>query len=287
MGIALEWITSNLDIASVGHGRFWCDYLVYKEKIATYRRAPGKRGPAKCPDIVASDSSGLMYLIECKGTTTTSNYTTDQFNRSAFDQKTSVEFDDESKVAQRLASGVFIARHDSFEGSQLRIADPPPETREEEPVCLVEATTLQMSRALKADTITRSLLAAGFVPEALSLMPESTNQSWNPKVEGHDTFRANDVEWQGRIERFDLPVPLRINNREYRVATIRDGVSRGFLHRIRQLPPSDRNNDELLDSAQIRLQPVLEHDGAREVEELYGGVRHGDVAIRDITLSLE
>ena len=85
MEITLEWITSNFDIVSVGHGRFWCDYLVKKEKTATYRRPPGKRGPAKCPDIVAHDSAGLMYLTECKGTTTSSDYTTDQFKKSAFE----------------------------------------------------------------------------------------------------------------------------------------------------------------------------------------------------------
>lgn len=148
VGIALEWITSNLDIVSVGHGRFWCDYLVKKEKTATYRREPGKRGPAKCPDIVAFDSAGLMYLIECKGTTTGSDYTTDQFNASAFDQKISVEFDDEAKVAQRLATGVYIAKYNSSEGSRFRIADPPPRRREAEPVCLKPAIR-RLSRVLR------------------------------------------------------------------------------------------------------------------------------------------
>jgi hypothetical protein len=51
VGIAQEWTASNLDIVSVSHGRFWCDYVLKKEKTATYRREPGKRGPAKCPDI--------------------------------------------------------------------------------------------------------------------------------------------------------------------------------------------------------------------------------------------
>lgn len=156
---------------NVGHGRFWCDYLVKKEQTATYRREPGKRGPAKCPDIVAFDSAGLIYLVECKGTTTNSKYTKDQFKDSAFDQKISVEFDDESKVAQRLATGVYIAKYDSTEGSRLRIADPPPEGQEE-PVCFVQSTRLQMTRAVQADTIARGLLAAGFVPEA-SLMESS------------------------------------------------------------------------------------------------------------------
>ena len=287
VGIALEWITSNFDIASVGHGRFWCDYLVKKEKTATYRRPPGKRGPAKCPDIVAHDSAGLMYLIECKGTTTNSDYTTDQFKKAAFDQKISVEFDDESKVAQRLASGVFVARHDSSEGSRLRIADPPPEGRERKTACFVEATPLQMARALKADTISRGLLAAGFIPEALSLMPEASDRSWNPQVERYATFRLHDIEWQGRVERFDLPIPIRIEDREYRAATVRDGISTRFLRRMRQLPTSDRDNDALLDAAGIRLHPLHERDTARRAEGLYGGVRHGDVAIRDITLSSE
>ena len=175
----------------MGHGQFWCDYLVKKEKTATYRREPGKRGPAKCPDIVAFDSAGLMYLIECKGTTTGSDYTTgskkhlkplktrelgkakierrltaswrlrfswnfagrrpwvtDQFNASAFDQKISVEFDDEAKVAQRLATGVYIAKYNSSEGSRLRIADPPPRRREAEPVCLKPAIR-KLSRVLR------------------------------------------------------------------------------------------------------------------------------------------
>ena len=130
----------------MGHGRFWCDYLVKKEKTATYRREPGKRGSAKCPDIVAFDSAGLMYLIECKGTTTGSDYTTDQFNASAFDQKISVEFDDEAKVAQRLATGVHIAKYNSSEGSRLRIA--PPRQREAEPVCLKPAIR-KLSRVLR------------------------------------------------------------------------------------------------------------------------------------------
>ena len=132
----------------MGHGQFWCDYLVKKEKTATYRREPGKRGPAQCPDIVAFDSAGLMYLIECKGTTTGSDYTTDQFNASAFDQKISVEFDDEAKVAQRLATGVYIAKYNSSEGSRFRIADPPPRRREAEPVCLKPAIR-KLSRVLR------------------------------------------------------------------------------------------------------------------------------------------
>src|SRR5439155_16683960 len=93
-------------------------------------------------------------------------WVTDQFNASAFDQKISVEFDDEAKVAQRLATGVYIAKYNSSERSRLRIADPPPRRREAEPVCVVEATVPQMTRAIKADTIARGLLAAGLVPEA-------------------------------------------------------------------------------------------------------------------------
>ena len=57
VGITLEWITSNFDIASVGHGRFWCDYLVEKEKTATYRRPPGN---ADLPSALTSSPMTLQ-----------------------------------------------------------------------------------------------------------------------------------------------------------------------------------------------------------------------------------
>ena len=145
-----------------------------------------------------------MYLIECKGTTTNLHYTTDQFNASAFEQKISVEFDDEAKAAQRLATGVYIAKFDSSEASCLRIADPPPRGLEEQPVCVVEATVPQMTRAIKADTIARGLLATGFVPEARSLMPGNTDLDWNPRLEGRARFRVDDIEWRGHIDRFEV-----------------------------------------------------------------------------------
>lgn len=286
VGIALEWITSNLDIVSVGHGRFWCDYLVKKEKSATYRREPGKRGPAKCPDFVAFDSAGLMYLIECKGTTTNSDYTTDQFNASAFDQKINVEFDDEAKVGQRLATGVYIARYDSSEDSRLKIADPPPR-KQRERVCFVSATAPQMTRAIKADTIARGLLAAGFVPEARLLMPGNKDQRWNPRSESQEIFYAHDVEWQGRVERFELSIPLRIEDREYSVVTARDGVSTRILSTLRQLGGDDHGIDALIDGAQTQLRPSHHHTTAEGSEGLYASVQHGDLTIRDISLTPE
>jgi len=178
----------------------------------------------------------------------------------------------------------YIAKYDSSEGSHLRIADPPPRRQEREPVCVVEATVLQMTRAIKADTIARGLLAAGFVPEATSLMPGSTDRSWNPQMEGLDRFRVYGIEWQGRIERFDLPVPVRIEDREYRAATVREGVSTRFLRTMRRLPVGDRDTDALLDEAQTQIRPLHQEETAARVEGLYGGVRHGDVAIRDISL---
>jgi hypothetical protein len=183
-----------------------------------------------------------------------------------------------------LATGVYIAKFDSSEASCLRIADPPPRGLEEQPVCVVEATVPQMTRAIKADTIARGLLAAGFVPEARSLMPGNTDLNWNPRLEGRDRFRVDDIEWRGHIDRFELPIPVRIENREYRAATVRDGVSTRFLHTMRQLPAGDHATDALLDEAQTQMRPLHHEETAAAVGGLYGGVRHGDVAIRDISL---
>jgi hypothetical protein len=144
-----------------------------------------------------------------------------------------------------------------------------------------------MIRAIKADTIARGLLAAGFVPEAKSLMPGSTDLNWNPRLEGHDRFRVYDIEWQGRIDRFELPIPLFIGDREYRAVTVRDGVSTSLLGTMRGVPAGDRDTDSLLDEANTEMHPLNIEDTAANVEVLYGGIRHGDVAIRDISLSPE
>ena len=106
-------------------------------------------------------------------------------------------------------------------------------------------------------------------------------------MEGHDTFRVQDIEWQGRIERFDLPVSLVIADREYRAATVRDGVSTRFLRAMRQIPPSDRSTDAMIDEVRTQIRPLHQEETAARVEGLYRGIRHGDVAIRDITLSRE
>jgi hypothetical protein len=65
---------------------------------------------------------------------------------------------------------------------------------------------------------------------------------------------------------------------------VREGVSTRFLSAMRKLPAGDRDTDALLDEAYTQMYPLRYEETAASVEVPYGGVRHGDVAIRDISL---
>jgi hypothetical protein len=85
----------------------------------------------------------------------------------------------------------------------------------------------------------------------------------------------------------------------FRRETISEADAFRRLHekKIRQAAPStftgslairlragDRGNDALLDEAYTQMHPLRHEETVASVEVPYGGVRHGDVAIRDTSL---
>ena len=288
VGIAIQWLTRQFQFADVGHGRFYLNDLVEVQKVAEFQRKPGRRGPSKCPDLVAYDSAGLIYLIECKGTTTNREHTSIQFAQ-ARQQKVSVVFADETRVAQRLATGLFISKWNSDEVSTLRISDPPP--RFEEPkagkLCFVKKVPHKTLLApIKKETIFQGFLAAGLAEYIADLLPTIPGledygvrqiAETRPAVQTFGPGR----EWRGRISRFALSLPVRVGDRQYSACTMREGVSRQLLGRLGSHPTRTKL-ESVFEESDTSLRTQQRKVG--DFDAYSAEIRHGESFLTEITL---
>lgn len=162
MGVSMAWLWDTLDFDLVVDGIYFMRQ--HARTLGVTQRRLAKRGPNKTPDFVARDSKGRWHVIECKGTQSGVNYSTQQL-AGGVAQKHSLVFPP-NYTGQRLVCGLTIGLED-MGGSRLHVIDPPPD----EPVEILSSEIPQANDAATRGVMSKLLRMSGFenAAEAVAL----------------------------------------------------------------------------------------------------------------------
>lgn len=281
MGVALEWLSRTFSYSLLDHGASYLKRLE-QQGLAIFQGPARRRGPRKCPDFVGVDASGRLHLIECKG---------NQQGRRALlaqladgrGQKQNVSFPDEGVfVGQRLVVGLAIAPAWARWKTLLRVEDPPPE-REQEHYTVTAANVEVLSREVEIGALSRMLVLSGEAGLLARILPDELEDFSREDVADanptREHFTASDQEWVGRIDRMELPAPIRIGERVVRSFEIRHGVSPVLLESLSR-PRRREDLPGLLRGAS--LVPSETRQDARG--NGYAAIRWGNSFIADLSL---
>ncbi|MDZ5646983.1 hypothetical protein [Nitrospirillum sp. BR 11828] len=130
-GVALPitWLVDSLGVSEICDGAYFALNLAHRHSATV--KGGGKRGPAKRPDFVCKDASGLWHVVECKGTQGSEATRERQLYHQlpngtpngAKIQKSMITFNGPS-AGQRLGTGLLIGIEGSGKNSSLKIIDP-------------------------------------------------------------------------------------------------------------------------------------------------------------------
>ena len=114
---------------------FFVKLLKYHGLNCCSLKSSSKTGGDKSPDFLAVTKSGLIHVLECKGTQTSTAYMRKAM-KDGLDQKDSIKLQSKKIAGQRLVTGVFLPRTKNGHSDQTvcRIADPPVETEDNETI---------------------------------------------------------------------------------------------------------------------------------------------------------
>jgi hypothetical protein len=241
VGFSMHWLAQRLDLIAACDGRYFIENHLTSVG-GTYTGGTAKRGLGKSPDFVGLDKTGLLHVIECKGTQSSLGYRNSQLRDTARIQKTTIQLP-AHLAGEKLAAGIFIAG-ESGDATEMRIVDPDsPEkyvVRDQDPTVA--------RNAVVRGTLAKQLRSAGFPSFAAAVafprprpnldvpgeMREDktgvTNRRERAEAELREqkvrTFEADDHEFVGRRIRIDLPRPIRTKRGDYTVVEVRQGVER-------------------------------------------------------------
>lgn len=260
IGVPIRWLLDHLPIASIVDGRYFIQRMA--RTVGAYTVDPARRGPAKSPDFVARDTTGIWHVVECKGTQSGTAYRNRQLGNpnnpidGAVAQKRTITFP-QGYAGQRLACGLVLAALPNETSSSLKIIDP-----DEKPIIDIREDDMSLAvDTLGRGTAVRALRLAGFDATAVALasLPASTLGSEVREelssgglkedvttttdramdelrdAEDRTSFTVAGRGYCGRQAMLDLLTPLVLEDRTIRSALLRYGVDNNFL---RELAPT-------------------------------------------------
>jgi hypothetical protein len=258
VGFALQWLDQQFGYTQVAHGAAAMKYFRDELGIASYV-GNKKRGPQKCPDFFAIDPAGKVHVIECKGTQS-GGYTGTQLERGE-DQKKNVRFDDETMVAQRLVTGLFIAKETDAGNSTLTIVDPPADGERGHYLVRTD-NPAEVERGIQAAMLRNGAWLSGVYAVG----------------QDSDGFIAGDREWVGTVRTLRFERPLQHPAGASVVGCrLRNGIDRGIAGALRK---SVREVDLVQDIGLRRVRVEADLPNGGPVGH-YAAIRHGDALISD------
>lgn len=209
VGISLRWLSKELGYKYVLHAASAMQVL-QSAGIARFVQRK-KTGPFKCPDFLAFDMQNKIHLVECKGNTEKPAHIDEQFKRGE-QQKRNIRFANESLVAQRLLTGVAIARPQSVWESTLKIADPSAD-HELSHYYIQAKTASPIVHEVKKAIIARGLISAGALKTAHNLFPKETSTDASTVIDQRIVgFEARGERWEGLVFEMRFPVHVELHD---------------------------------------------------------------------------
>lgn len=235
VGMGLEVLCSHFPYVAQADG---ANFLRMAKQVGILENGPAivpKRGPQKTPDFVFLTAAGQLHFVECKGSQSGTSGLRKAMGRDAgAAQKRSIAFRKRSLettlVAQRLVTGLFIARHTAAQCSTVLVADPPADrpffvTREASEGMIVD----QIRRVHLA----RILLAAGMVRSAEAILDLGRHRrlrdDWPEGIRAavaSDRERARPLSggWIGSSVDLRFPAPIELGDTLFAGARVEYGV---------------------------------------------------------------
>ena len=243
MGFPMHWLLDRLQIGPVCDGRYFIEQV--SASIGAVAAKTAKRGPNKSPDFVAQDIAGAWHVIECKGTQSGRDYSKRQLGTvgppavGALAQKRTITFP-AGHTGQRLACGLTIGIQNGPEPSWLRVVDPSLDNEflvSEAELVYAEASSSAMSAPAGRHPSSRpgTGKAEQTRQEIIEEKATRAKDELRARTERRQ-FAAKGERYRGREVHFDLPAPVRIDEREVRSVRIRQGVNAKVLTELARRP---------------------------------------------------
>jgi hypothetical protein len=240
--------------------------LQYAHLLTQATPEPAKIGSGKSPDFVVLDNVGKWHVLECKGTQTTPRQSLNQLDR-ARQQKQAIEIDP-ALAGYSLAAGLYLASEDRNEQSRMMVHDPSDVSR----LIRLDDNNKAVNAARRV-TAARSLGLAGFTHLAEELnfvdtknealrklltvaeLRRGTQSPLERMAIAFDELQGDrlslEIDKQEYIGReFTTEVPLPHLAYEPRRVTVKHGVQRDYLEKLRSASPSTLFESIDADSAQ-------------------------------------
>ncbi len=255
MGFSVYWLWKRMSFSFICDGRYFVDRYARHFGAIGAARAPGKRGPTKCPDFVFWQPAGRFHVVECKGTQS------GQANRAkqtaaAQVQKTTITFP-AARQGERLACAMTISLVGEPAPSALHVADPdgkPVLSITQENVPFAEDIMCRglLSRVLSATGLpsTAAALAEPDVGAVIASRSKRLSEGEKERLLGLDrlrreraedelkqarpplVFSAGGTAFVGRERNYEVPVAVKAGRHEMRRVIVRQGVSRDALESL-------------------------------------------------------
>lgn len=262
MGVPVLWLCDKLALKSIVDGRYFIQK--FAASVGALQQRTAKRGPNKTPDFVAQDVNGSWHVIECKGTQSGAEYSSQQLGTKGppatggVAQKCSIRFPN-GHTGQRLACGLSIGIEGNTK-SILRIVDPEPD----EPV-VIQADQLQFAEdAVTRGVMSRMLRMSGFevaaeaIASPLGRGPEARHfkvrraelarkamvlerdERARRELDDSEHYKpVFDQSFVGRELTFELPRSILVNGKSVNRALLKQGINRDAIGELKKNPSAD------------------------------------------------
>ena len=173
----------------------------YKGVLAYKSKA--KRGPSKSPDFIATDSSGGLHVLECKGTQSTRKYL-EKAVAAGLAQKKNLSSKSGGFFKSCMVGGIFVPQFKSQETAQLLFVDPEPDPRLKE---LVRMDPSVIRAAIRRQSFAKGLAMCGLWGIATAVDSGGVNSQAANAVRNlekaelaFNQFRSDGKNWTKTIE---------------------------------------------------------------------------------------